>query len=825
MSNPLKYAIRVFEDVSTKPISSIGTFTSLDGIGLIAGSSDKNIRFLDVDTLEEIKKSKVNKKSVSFVAISQMGFDGEDPIIVTGGKDSSVQIWDPEDGSVSREINLPTKEVRSLAVYQGSESLLVVGTKDAKVFVWDLKRNNKVALFEGHRASVHCVNITSSVTDFETQNDMDYICIVSGGADRTVRSWDLVTGKKRKKFRHARSIATMSVAYKGIRPILATGGVDRAVNLWDIETAVLLRRLEGHLDQINSLALWEGYQTLIVTASNDHTIRVFDILTGENVCILLGHKDSVLSLTIADNEDPKIVSCSEDLSLIQWSLTDIIEDFFYCDGDHLGARNITPAYLPKVDYVAPPELDKSLLTKEQRKQIRKEKKRSKRKYRGKSIDELLLSSIENDILSQEKANNAQQSNNDHTTLFYDSGDNEDDDEEETFLRTAKPSDDYTNEDLIQPNDSNESNANKNQNSYNDAEGDTIMHIQDPNRRSYVNINEDMVAEHYTQKVSIDSVDDRTELRPSTETTRLQSLSEGDQLSSSFSRSLSFMSNKVMPIDGVEATVENNSISRKSSFSNLIGRIFSRNHSASNNVSVYENNNDKTKELGASLTEVQMSDSKRQNIKASDQRIPSATTNETETVSDSISEQKLHNLIEDATAEQTQLLHSYVNNTNNSMNGLTSSSLHSSPSIKSKAYNNASNARAVVDATQQRYNIAVLDQELAKDREKQRAADKLAQRLNLLKADESSDNGNKTTINSNHSSNSLDEKALLLAEKAEKLKKHRLHESRRMQSMERAKERSTQALQKRLEELALTTVNDPILNNTIDEGHDSEESDD
>lgn len=378
-----KYKLKTVSKISTRPIVSIGAYVSLDAECIVAGSSDRHLRFMDKDSLEEIAKCRVDKKSVNCVSISEMSPEGDDPIIVTGGKDSSVQIWNPSDGSLEKNIELPTKEVRSLAIYQGSETYLVIGTKEAKVIVWDVRYNRLVAIFEGHKASVHCVSITSSATDLETQRDMDFLCIASGGADRTVRTWDLATGKRRKKFRHKRSIAAMVVANKGIRPLLATGGVERVIKLWDVETGVLLRTLEGHLDQINCLALWEGYQMLLISGSSDHTIRIYDILSGECVCVLLGHADAVLGVTIIDNDHPKVVSCSEDLTLIQWSLHTVLGDFFCADEENLGSRNIVPPYLPAVEYVAPPELDKKTLTKEERKRLRKEAKRAK-KLKGSS---------------------------------------------------------------------------------------------------------------------------------------------------------------------------------------------------------------------------------------------------------------------------------------------------------------------------------------------------------------------------------------------------------------------------------------------------------
>lgn len=375
-----KYLLVKLENVSPKPIQSLGTYVSLDAECVVAGSSDRNLRFLDTDSLDEIARCTVNKKSVNCVAISEMSLDGDDPIIVTGGKDSFIQIWNPTSGSLEKNIELPTNEVRSLSIYQGSETYLLVGTKDAKVILWDVVKNQLVRIFEGHRASIHSVSISSSVLDIEKENDLDFLCIASGGADRTVRTWDINTGRKRKKFRHSRSISTMVVANKGIRPILATAGVEKIIKLWDVDSGVLLRSLDGHLDHINTLSLWEGYQMLLISGSADRTLRIYDILTGECICILQGHTDAVLGCTIANYDDPIIVSCSEDLSLIQWDLKSILEDFYYTndDDEELGARNNRPPHLPAIEYAAPAELDKTQLTKEERKRIRKEQKKEKR---------------------------------------------------------------------------------------------------------------------------------------------------------------------------------------------------------------------------------------------------------------------------------------------------------------------------------------------------------------------------------------------------------------------------------------------------------------
>eukprot|EP01037_Dinobryon_pediforme_P046623 gene46623-60039_t len=89
-----------------------------------------------------------------------MSPEGDDPIIVTGGKDSVIQVWNPTASAPQHVIKLPTSEVKALAVYQGSRTLIAIGTRDSKVLIWDVGDDKLIATFEGHRASVYCICIT-----------------------------------------------------------------------------------------------------------------------------------------------------------------------------------------------------------------------------------------------------------------------------------------------------------------------------------------------------------------------------------------------------------------------------------------------------------------------------------------------------------------------------------------------------------------------------------------------------------------------------------------------------------------------------------------
>eukprot|EP01039_Chlorochromonas_danica_P014808 gene14808-17329_t len=131
------FVLKRLEGISTKPILSVANYLSLDADCIVAGSTDRSIRFYETVSMDEVMKTTMEKKNVSLVAVSGMSPEGDDPIIVTGGKDSVIQVWNPTASTPQHVIKLPTSEVKALAVYQGSRTLIAIGTRDSKVLIWD----------------------------------------------------------------------------------------------------------------------------------------------------------------------------------------------------------------------------------------------------------------------------------------------------------------------------------------------------------------------------------------------------------------------------------------------------------------------------------------------------------------------------------------------------------------------------------------------------------------------------------------------------------------------------------------------------------------
>src|SRR5262249_28773776 len=77
--------------------------------------------------------------------------------------------------------------------------------------------------------------------------------LASAGEDRTVRLWDLATGRELRILRGHRDVV-FSVAFTPDGRQVASGSKDRMMKFWDVETGRELRELAGHQRWVHSLA-------------------------------------------------------------------------------------------------------------------------------------------------------------------------------------------------------------------------------------------------------------------------------------------------------------------------------------------------------------------------------------------------------------------------------------------------------------------------------------------------------------------------------------------------------------------------------------------
>jgi hypothetical protein len=100
---------------------------------------------------------------------------------------------------------------------------------------------------------------------------------------------------------------------------LASAGADRTVRVWDVASGRQVLVLAGHLDGVNQVA-FSPDGAFIASVSDDRTLRLWDARTGAPLAILRGDTQGVGALAFAPGGG-QISTGSDDGSLRVWDVT------------------------------------------------------------------------------------------------------------------------------------------------------------------------------------------------------------------------------------------------------------------------------------------------------------------------------------------------------------------------------------------------------------------------------------------------------------------------------------------------------------------------
>ncbi|MBW4663139.1 MAG: serine/threonine protein kinase [Chroococcus sp. CMT-3BRIN-NPC107] len=199
------------------------------------------------------------------------------------------------------------KDVVWCAVSSFDGQTLISSSGDKTIKVWNLLTGKLRATLTSNFEPVLAVAISKSNHTIASGNY---------SIDRAINLWNLSTGIRRNLGGNSNHV--WSVAISPNEELLASSNGDGSMDVWNLSDRQLRYRLVGHLDTVWSVAISPNSQ-MLASASSDKTINLWDLRSRELLHTFTGHSDRVRTVAFSPN-GRIIASGSWDKSIKIWDL-------------------------------------------------------------------------------------------------------------------------------------------------------------------------------------------------------------------------------------------------------------------------------------------------------------------------------------------------------------------------------------------------------------------------------------------------------------------------------------------------------------------------
>ena len=229
------------------------------------------------------------------------------------------EIARPEEGQDTDLSNLKTQKQQlghvgvlhghrgTVCCIKATRRLIVSGGADSTVCVWDMKKLTLLRKLRGHEAQVNCVNIDDSL-------------IVSGSVDEDVRVWKYA-GSNQDPFSevellhrlrgHFCSVTAIAISEKQV----CSGDQEGKIIMWSLRKGEIRKSSKIHEGRITALQI---DSTRIVSASTDNSVIISDAVTGRRLNAILQRLTSPVISIQYDTDRLLCGSADRRLHIFYW---------------------------------------------------------------------------------------------------------------------------------------------------------------------------------------------------------------------------------------------------------------------------------------------------------------------------------------------------------------------------------------------------------------------------------------------------------------------------------------------------------------------------
>lgn len=276
----------------------------------VAGCGNRFVQMYDVTSGRRIRQFKGNRKDMSRFAFSPNG-----RMVASAGSDRTIHVWNVDSGEIIKVLRGHTDNIIGVSFSADSKWLASTGRQpnDGTIRIWDcatwterakanaprrntnsmfvaFSPNGKTVAASGYRGSVRLFDFDGKTLRlrFQRRHDKgemvphvtfapDGRSFVTSGWDKTLRSWDVATGKELWRATapaYARCFEASAFARKGSTIYCVTR--DETIQARDASTGKLQQTLRWH-DQIRGLGVSPDGSKL-ATAGHRGKIKIWQVV-------------------------------------------------------------------------------------------------------------------------------------------------------------------------------------------------------------------------------------------------------------------------------------------------------------------------------------------------------------------------------------------------------------------------------------------------------------------------------------------------------------------------------------------------------------------
>ncbi|MCE9563852.1 MAG: hypothetical protein K8U57_17560, partial [Planctomycetes bacterium] len=185
-----------------------------------------------------------------------------------------------------------TDTIHTLGI-SGDGKRAISGGKDMTVRIWNPETRKELHRLTDHKSAIHRVAISADGTRAVSCDEGGFGVV-----------WDAVVGKQLFQIKDVGHIRSVAISADGKRVVFGTTlfgpPVEYLVRIWDLENARELHRLGGHTQSVEHVAITpDGKRAVSSDSGEDRIVRVWDTDKGREISRFTKHPDPVAQVGIS----------------------------------------------------------------------------------------------------------------------------------------------------------------------------------------------------------------------------------------------------------------------------------------------------------------------------------------------------------------------------------------------------------------------------------------------------------------------------------------------------------------------------------------------